>query len=75
MQIPHMNLWSWQADMNIDQMKWAIHIRCTQQFLYFDSHKKSLKQLHIIICRFSVLYLYVILKFFVFILKADESGE
>ena len=30
-----------------------IHIRCTQQFLYFESHKKSLKQLYIIVC-FSV---------------------
>jgi hypothetical protein len=30
---------------NINQMKQAIHIRCTQQFLYFESHKKSLKQL------------------------------
>jgi len=30
-------------------MKRAIHIRCTQQFLYFESHKKSLKQLHIIV--------------------------
>ena len=29
--------------MNIDHMKRAIHIRCTQQFLYFESHKKSLK--------------------------------
>ena len=35
-------------------MKRAIHIRCTQQFLYFESHAKSLKQLHIIVC-FSVL--------------------
>jgi hypothetical protein len=26
--------------MNIDQMKRAIHIKCTQQFLYFESHKK-----------------------------------
>ena len=25
--------------MNIDQLKRAIHIRCTQQFLYFESHK------------------------------------
>jgi len=40
--------------MNINQMKRAIHIRCTQQFLYFESHKKSWKQLHIIVC-FSVL--------------------
>ena len=30
--------------MNIYQMKRAIHIKCTQQFLYFESHKKSLKQ-------------------------------
>jgi hypothetical protein len=29
-------------NMNIDQMKRAIHIRCTQQFLYFESLKKSL---------------------------------
>ena len=35
-------------------MKRAIHIRCTQHFLYLESHKKSLKQLHIIVC-FSVL--------------------
>jgi hypothetical protein len=35
-------------------MKQSIHIRCTQHFLYFESHKKSLKQLHIIVC-FSVL--------------------
>ena len=40
--------------MNINQMKRAIHIRCTQQFLYFESHIKSLKQLHIMVC-FSVL--------------------
>ena len=40
--------------MNINQMKRAIHIRCTQQFLYFESHKKSIKQLHIIVC-FNVL--------------------
>ena len=37
-------------------MKRAIHIRCTQQFLYFESHTKSLKQLHITVC-FSVLSL------------------
>jgi hypothetical protein len=35
-------------------MKRAIHIRCTQHFLYFESHTKSLKQLHVIVC-FSVL--------------------
>jgi len=35
-------------------MKQAIHIKCTQHYLYFESHKKSLKQLHIIVC-FSVL--------------------
>ena len=35
-------------------MRRAIDIRCTQQFLYFESHKKSLKQLYIIVC-FSVL--------------------
>jgi hypothetical protein len=29
--------------MNIDQMKRAIHIRCTQQFVYFESHKKIIK--------------------------------
>jgi hypothetical protein len=29
--------------MNIDQMKRTIHIRCTQQFLYFESHKKIIK--------------------------------
>jgi len=40
--------------MNINQMKQAIHIKCTQHYLYFESHKKSLKQLHIIVC-FSVL--------------------
>jgi hypothetical protein len=40
--------------MNINQMKRAIHIRCMQQYLYFESHIKSLKQLHIIVC-FSVL--------------------
>jgi hypothetical protein len=40
--------------MNINQMKRAIHIRCTQHFLYLESHKKSLKQLHIIVC-FTVL--------------------
>ena len=38
--------------MNIDQMKRAIHIRCTQQFLYFESHKKSLKQLCTHYCLF-----------------------
>jgi hypothetical protein len=36
------------------KLKQSINIRCTQHFLYFESHKKSLKQLHIIIC-FSVL--------------------
>jgi len=40
--------------MNINQMKPAIHIRCTQHLLYFESHTKSLKQLHVIVC-FSVL--------------------
>ena len=40
--------------MNINQMKRAINNRCTQHCLYFESHKKSLKQLHIIVC-FSVL--------------------
>ena len=30
-------------------MKRAIHIRCTLHFLYFESHKKSLKQLHVIV--------------------------
>jgi hypothetical protein len=35
-------------------MKQSINIRCTQHFLYFESHKKSLKLLHIIVC-FSVL--------------------
>ena len=40
--------------MNINQMKQSINIRCTQHFLYFESHKKSLKQLHMIVC-FSVL--------------------
>ena len=35
-------------------MKQSINIRCTQHVLYFESHKKSLKQLHIIVC-FSVL--------------------
>jgi hypothetical protein len=30
------------------------NVRCKQYFLYFESHKKSLKQLHIIVC-FSVL--------------------
>jgi hypothetical protein len=29
--------------MNIDQMKRAMHIRCMQQFLYFESHKKIIK--------------------------------
>jgi hypothetical protein len=29
--------------MNIDQMQRAIHNRCTQQFLYFESHKKIIK--------------------------------
>ena len=31
-------------------MKRAIHIRCTLHFLYFESHSKSLKQLHFIVC-------------------------
>ena len=30
-------------NMNIDQMKWTIHIRFMQQFLYFKSHKKIIK--------------------------------
>jgi hypothetical protein len=43
--------------MNINQMKQAIHIRCTQ-YCYISSHKKSLKQLHIIVClSVSVLHL------------------
>jgi hypothetical protein len=41
-------------NMNINQMKQSINIRCMQHFLYFESHKKSLKLLHIIVC-FSVL--------------------
>ena len=39
--------------MNINQMKRAIHIRCTQHFFIFRESYKSLKQLHIIVC-FSV---------------------
>ena len=35
-------------------MKQSINIRCMQHFLYFESHTKSLKLLHIIVC-FSVL--------------------
>ena len=35
---------------NMNQMKRAIHIRCRQHFLYFETHIKSLKQLRIIIC-------------------------
>ena len=38
--------------MNINQMKRAIYIRCTQQFLYFESHIKSLKQLCTHYCLF-----------------------
>ena len=38
--------------MNIDQMKRSIHIRCTQQFVYFESHTKSLKQLCTHYCLF-----------------------
>jgi hypothetical protein len=45
--------------MNIDQMKRAIHIRCTQQFLYFESHKKSLKQPCTHYCFVSVYFLSV----------------
>jgi hypothetical protein len=41
-------------NMNINQMKQSINIRCMQHFLYFESHKKSLKLLHIIVC-FNVL--------------------
>ena len=41
--------------MNINQMKQSINIRCTQHFLYFESHNNSLKQLHIIGFFFSVL--------------------
>ena len=40
--------------MNINQMKQSTNIRCTPHCLYFESHNKSLKQLHIIVC-FSVL--------------------
>ena len=47
------NFYLYIFNININQMKRAIHIRCTQQFLYFKSHIKSLKQLHIIVC-FSV---------------------
>ena len=48
-------------------MKQSINIRCTQHFLYFESHKKSLKQLHIIVC-FSVLsisYAFTISTYFI----------
>ena len=34
----------------INQMKQSINIRCMQHFLYFESHTKSLKLLHIIVC-------------------------
>jgi hypothetical protein len=37
-------------NMNINQMKQSINVGCMQHFLYFESHKKSLKQLHIIVC-------------------------
>jgi hypothetical protein len=37
----------------VAKFKWS-NIRCTQHFLYFESHSKSLKHLHIIVC-FSVL--------------------
>ena len=46
------NCYLYFFNMNIDQMKRAIHIRCTQQFLYFESHKKSLKQLCTHYCLF-----------------------
>jgi hypothetical protein len=36
--------------LNINQMKQLINIRCMQHFLYFESHTKSLKLLHIIVC-------------------------
>jgi hypothetical protein len=40
-------------------MKRAIHIRCTLHFfLYFSSHKKSLKQLHVIVCFSSAFTIY-----------------
>ena len=41
-------------NMNINQMKQSTNIRCTQHCLYFESHNKPLKRLHIIVC-FSVL--------------------
>ena len=40
--------------MDINQMKQSTNIRCTQHCLYFESHNKPLKRLHIIVC-FSVL--------------------
>ena len=40
--------------MNINQMKQSINSRCTQHFYISIAIKKSLKQLHIIVC-FSVL--------------------
>ena len=46
------NCYLYFFNMNIDQMKRVIHIRCTQQFLYFESHKKSLKQLCTHYCLF-----------------------
>jgi hypothetical protein len=39
------NCYLYIFNMKIDQMKRAIHIRCTQHLLYIESHKKSLKQL------------------------------
>jgi hypothetical protein len=32
------NCYLYLFNTNIDQMKPEIHIRCTQQFLYFESH-------------------------------------
>ena len=48
-------------------MKRAIHIRCMQQFLYFESHIKSLKQLHIIVCfgRLSISSAFTISTYFI----------
>jgi hypothetical protein len=53
-QVPSLIKYVEIVNAELNQMKWAIHITCTQQFLYFESHKKSIKQLHIIVC-FNVL--------------------
>ena len=50
-------------NMNINQMKRAIHIRCTQQFLYFESHTKSLKQ----VCTHYGLFQYTFYQFCILI--------